>query len=206
MANLRLGVLVSGGGTNLQAIIDAIERGEVPAEIAVVISNVPTAPALQRAARHGTPAVVVNHHDFMDRAAFEQALIAQLDSRQVELVCLAGFMRVLSPVFVRRFPGRIMNIHPALLPAFKGLWGHHVHEAVIAARARVSGCTVHFVTEDVDGGPIVLQRTVPVLETDDAATLAARVLVEEHKAYPEAIRRFAAGERMTADGEAGAKT
>ena len=193
MSNLRIGVLVSGGGTNLQAIIDAVARKEIPAEVSVVISNVRTAYALQRAARHGIPATVIDHHDFPDRGTFEQALIAELESRRVQLVCLAGFMRVLSPLFVRRYAARIMNIHPALLPAFKGLWGHHVHEAVIASGTRFSGCTVHFVTEDVDGGPILVQRAVPVLESDDAATLAARVLVEEHRAYPEAIARFASG-------------
>jgi phosphoribosylglycinamide formyltransferase-1 len=193
MVVLRVGVLVSGGGTNLQAIIDAIERREVPAEIATVISNVRTAQALQRAAQHGIPTSVIDHHDFPDRTVFEQALIAELDSQRVQLVCLAGFMRVLSGVFVRHFDQRIINIHPALLPAFKGLWGHHVHEAVIASGARFSGCTVHFVTEDVDAGPIIVQRVVPVLETDDAATLAARVLVEEHGAYPEAITLYAGG-------------
>jgi phosphoribosylglycinamide formyltransferase 1 len=193
MSNLRVGVLVSGGGTNLQAIIDASERREIPAEVSVVISNIRTAYALQRAAQHGIRATVIDHHDFPDRATFEQAVIAELESRHVELVCLAGFMRVLSPLFVREYAGRVMNIHPALLPAFKGLWGHHVHEAVIASGARFSGCTVHFVTEDVDGGPIIVQRAVPVLESDDAAALAARVLVEEHKAYPEAIARFATG-------------
>lgn len=193
MAVLRVGVLVSGGGTNLQAIIDAVERREVPAEIALVISNVPGAFALQRAAQHGIPTCVIDQHDFPDRATFEQALIAELDSQRVQLVCLAGFMRVLSPVFVRHFEQRVINIHPALLPAFKGLWGHHVHEAVIASGTRFSGCTVHFVTEDVDGGPIIVQRVVPVLETDDAAALAARVLVEEHKAYPEAVALCAGG-------------
>jgi phosphoribosylglycinamide formyltransferase-1 len=193
MAVLRIGVLVSGGGTNLQAIIDAAERREIQAEIAVVISNVPAAFALQRAAQHGIPTRVIDHHDFPDRTMFEQALIAELDSQRVQLVCLAGFMRVLSPVFVHQFDRWIINIHPALLPAFKGLWGHHVHEAVIASGARFSGCTVHFVTEDVDGGPIIVQRAVPVLETDDAATLAARVLVEEHKAYPEAVALCASG-------------
>jgi phosphoribosylglycinamide formyltransferase 1 len=193
MAVLRVGVLVSGGGTNLQAIIDAIERREIPAEIATVTSNVRTAYALQRAAQRGIRTCVIDHHDFPDRTIFEQALIAELDSQRVQLVCLAGFMRVLSGVFVRHFEQRVINVHPALLPAFKGLWGHHVHEAVIASGARFSGCTVHFVTEDIDGGPIIVQRVVPVLEADDAATLAARVLVEEHEAYPEAVGLYAGG-------------
>jgi phosphoribosylglycinamide formyltransferase-1 len=190
---LRIGVLVSGGGTNLQAIIDAIERRELAAEIALVVSNVPGAAALERAVKHGIPTRVVDHHAFAGREAFEQALIAGLDQAQVGLVCLAGFMRVLTPLFVRHYAGRIMNIHPALLPAFKGLWGHHVHDAVIASGARFSGCSVHFVTADVDAGPIVVQRVVPVLDNDTAETLAARVLEQEHKAYPEAIGLFAQG-------------
>jgi phosphoribosylglycinamide formyltransferase 1 len=193
-------VLVSGGGTNLAAIIDSIERKELDAEIAVVISNNPKAFALERAAKHGIPGKVIDHRNRASREEFEQALIAELELRKVDLVCLAGFMRVLSPLIVRRFEGRIMNIHPALLPAFKGLWGHHVHEAVVASGARLSGCTVHFVTEDVDGGPIIVQRAVPVLDDDTPETLAARVLEQEHKAYPEAIGLFASG-RLQIEGK-----
>lgn len=210
MPRLRVGVLVSGTGTNLQAIINASQAEQYPAEVAVVISNVPTAPALERAARHGIPCQVIDHRQFRltricrrltergsaenyDRVRFEQALCDALDAHQVELVCLAGFMRVLTPFFVQRYPGRIMNIHPALLPAFKGLWGHHVHEAVLASGARYSGCTVHFVTEEVDGGPIILQRVVPVYDDDTPETLAARVQEQEHQLYPEAIRLFAEG-------------
>lgn len=210
MPRLRVGVLVSGTGTNLQAIINAAQAEQYPAEVTVVISNVPTAPALERAARHGIPSQVVDHRQFRltricrrltergsaenyDRVRFEQALCDALDAYQVELVCLAGFMRVLTPFFVQRYSGRIMNIHPALLPAFKGLWGHHVHEAVLASGARYSGCTVHFVTEEVDGGPIILQRVVPVYDDDTPETLAARVQEQEHQLYPEAIRLFAEG-------------
>jgi phosphoribosylglycinamide formyltransferase-1 len=196
---LRLGVLASGGGTNFQAIVDRIERKELAAEIAILVTNSPQAFALQRAAKHGIPSKVIDHHGFADRETFERALISELDARQVGLVCLAGFMRVLSPTFVRHYPERIMNIHPALLPAFKGLWGHHVHEAVIASGAKFSGCTVHFVTEDVDGGPIIVQRVVPVLDDDTPDVLAARVLEQEHIAYSEAVGLFAAG-RLKVEG------
>jgi phosphoribosylglycinamide formyltransferase-1 len=186
----RIGVLVSGSGTNLQAIIDSIERKELDAEIAIVISNIKDAYALERAKKHNIPAVVINHKDFPNREAFEKALIEELNKRKVDLICLAGFMRVLTPFFVNHFPNRIMNIHPALLPAFKGLYGHHVHEAVLKSGAKYSGCSVHFVTEDVDGGPIIVQRMVQVKDDDTPDTLAARILVEEHKAFSEAIKLF----------------
>ncbi len=186
----RIGVLVSGRGTNLQAIIDSIARKEFDAEIVVVISNVKDAYALERAKNHNIPAVVINHKDFPNRETFESALIEELDKRKVDLVCLAGFMRVLTPFFVSHYRNRIMNIHPALLPAFKGLYGHHVHEAVLKSGAKFSGCSVHFVTEDVDGGPIIVQKVVPVKDDDTPDTLAERVLVEEHKAYSEAITLF----------------
>lgn len=182
--------MVSGRGTNLQAIIDSIERKELDAEIAVVISNVKDAYALERAKNHNIPAVVINHKDFPNREAFEKALIEELDKRKVDLVCLAGFMRVLTPFFVNHYKNRIMNIHPALLPAFKGLYGHNVHKVVLQSGAKFSGCSVHFVTEDVDGGPIIVQRVVPVRDDDTPDTLAERVLVEEHKAYSEAIKLF----------------
>jgi len=190
VAKKRIGVFVSGRGTNLQAIIDAIERKEIDAEIVVVISNVKNAYALERARNHNIPAIVINHKDFPNREAFEKALIEELDKRRVDLVCLAGFMRVLTPFFVNHYKNRIMNIHPALLPAFKGLYGHHVHEAVLKSGAKFSGCSVHFVTEDVDGGPIIVQRVVPVKDDDTPDTLAERVLVEEHRAYSEAIKLF----------------
>lgn len=190
MAQKRIGVLVSGNGTNLQAIIDSIERKELDAEISVVISNIKEAFALERAKNHNIPSAVINHKDFPNREAFEKPLIEELDKRKVDLVCLAGFMRVLTPFFVSHYKNRIMNIHPALLPAFKGLYGHHVHEAVLKSGAKFSGCSVHFVTEDVDGGPIIVQRTVPVKDNDTPDTLAERILVEEHKAYSEAIKLF----------------
>lgn len=190
MAKKRIGVLVSGNGTNLQAIIDSTERKELDAEIVVVISNIKDAYALERAKNHNIPAVVINHKDFPNREAFEKALIEELDKRKADLVCLAGFMRVLTPFFVNHYKNRIMNIHPALLPAFKGLYGHHVHEAVLKSGAKFSGCSVHFVTEDVDGGPILVQRMVPVKDNDTPDTLAERILVEEHKAYSAAIKLF----------------
>ena len=187
--------LVSGNGTNLQAIIDAIESGALPARIAAVISNVPDAFALERARRHGLPHFVVDHRQYQDRAAFDRELVKIIDSSQAKLVCLCGFMRVLTPAFTGRYPGRIINIHPALLPKFggKGFYGHHVHQAVLAAGEKVSGCTVHVVDAEVDHGPIILQRSVPVLPDDTPESLAARVLVQEHFAYPEAIRLFAEG-------------
>lgn len=198
---LRLGVLVSGTGTNLQGLIDACRAGEVPAEVAVVVSNVPGAPALERARRAGVPAVVVDHRAFPAPAAFEAALRETLKGARVGLVCLAGFLRILSPAFVGAFAGRILNIHPALLPAFggKGMYGERVHQAVLASGARVSGATVHFVTEVPDGGPIVLQAAVPVLDDDTPATLAARVRREELRLYPTAVRLFAEG-RLRVEG------
>uniref|UniRef100_A0A7C3UQI0 Phosphoribosylglycinamide formyltransferase n=1 Tax=candidate division WOR-3 bacterium TaxID=2052148 RepID=A0A7C3UQI0_UNCW3 len=186
----RIGVLVSGRGTNLQAIIDACEKGEIPAEVVLVISNKKDAYALERAKRHNIPALFISHKAFPNREEFEKALIAELDKREVDLVCLAGFMRILSPYFVNHYRGRIMNIHPALLPAFKGLYGEKVHEAVLASGAKFTGCSVHFVTEDVDSGPIILQRVVEVKDDDTVETLAERVLKEEHQAYKEAIKLF----------------
>ncbi len=199
---LRIGVLVSGTGTNLQALLDACRSGEVPAETAVVISNVPGAFALERARRAGVPAVVIDHRTFPTKAAFEQALRDCLAAHRVELVCLAGFLRILSPEFVAQFAGRLMNIHPALLPAFggKGMYGERVHEAVLASGARNSGCTVHFVTAVPDAGPIILQAAVPVLDGDTPATLAARVRREELRLYPLAVRLFAEG-RLRIDGD-----
>ena len=198
---LRVGVLVSGTGTVLQALIDACRSGEVPAEIAVVVSNVPGAFALERARAAGIPAVTRDHRDFPNRAAFEAVLRTTLEDADVELVCLAGFLRILTPGFVDAFAGRIMNIHPALLPAFggKGMYGDRVHEAVLASGARLSGCTVHFVTRDADAGPIIVQTPVPVEDDDTPATLSARVRREELRAYALAVRLFAEG-RLRVEG------
>lgn len=199
---LRVGVLVSGTGSNLQALIDASRTGAIPAEIAVVISNVPTAFALERARASGIPTVVADHRAFATRTAFEAALRGALDAHRVGLVCLAGFLRILSREFVTTFSGRIMNIHPALLPAFggKGMYGERVHRAVLASGAHQSGCTVHFVTEVPDGGPIIARATVPVKAHDTPATLAARVGRAEHRLYPLAVRWFAEG-RLRLEGD-----
>jgi phosphoribosylglycinamide formyltransferase-1 len=171
----------------------------VDAELRLVISNVPDAPVLARAATLGVAAKVVNHREFPTRAEFERALIAELERFDIGLVCLAGFMRILSPVFVDRYPNRILNIHPSLLPAFAGLHGAHVHQAVIAAGVKVSGCTVHFVSNELDCGPIVVQRAIPVRDTDTPESLAVRVLVEEHRAYADAVEFFCSG-RLAVEG------
>jgi formyltetrahydrofolate-dependent phosphoribosylglycinamide formyltransferase len=198
---LRVGVLVSGTGTVLQGLIDACRRGETAAHIAVVISNVPGAFALERARAAGIPAVTLDHRAFRNRDAFETALRDTLERAGVDLVCLAGFLRILTPRFVDAFAGRIMNIHPALLPAFggKGMYGDRVHEAVLASGARLSGCTVHFVTPDPDAGPIIVQMPVPVEDGDTPATLSARVRHQELRAYPLAVRLFAEG-RLRVEG------
>jgi len=187
--------LISGGGTNLQAILDACEAGTLEAEVAVVISNRAAAYGLERARRHGIPALAVDRRTFPSDEEFNRALLSHLQAHQVELVVLAGYLRILSPEFIRTYAGRIINIHPALLPSFggPGMYGHHVHAAVLERGCKVSGCTVHFVTEGIDAGPIILQRAVPVEEDDTPETLAARVLVQEHQALPEAIRLFAQG-------------
>jgi phosphoribosylglycinamide formyltransferase-1 len=191
MPKLKLAVLVSGSGTNLQAIIDAVEENYVPAEIAVIISNKQDAYALQRASKYNIPTVFINHKDYSSREDFERAMIEEINKRQADLICLAGFMRVLTELFVSHYPNRILNIHPALLPAAKGLYGEHVHEAILNSGAKFSGCTVHFVTTDVDGGPIVIQKIVPVEDNDTPQALAERILLQEHIAYPEAIKLFA---------------
>jgi phosphoribosylglycinamide formyltransferase-1 len=189
-APLVLGVLASGRGSNLQAILDAIAAGRCPARVAVVVSDRKDAPALDRARRAGIRAVHLDPHAFPDRVTFDEAVAAVLDEHGVALVCLAGYMRVLSPAFVRRYRARILNVHPALLPAFPGL---HAQRQALERGVRVAGATVHVVDEGVDTGPIVLQGAVPVLDGDTEETLSARILVEEHRLYPEAIRLFAEG-------------
>jgi phosphoribosylglycinamide formyltransferase-1 len=200
---IRLGVLVSGRGrgTNLQAIMDACERGETKAQVVVVISANPDACAVERARRHNVEALVVDPKQFASQEDYERELVQRLQERRVDLVCLAGYMRKLSPLFIGAFRNRILNIHPALLPAFggQGMYGHHVHEAVIESGAKFSGVTVHIVDEEYDHGPIVLQTVVPVLDDDTPDTLAARVLEQEHKLYPQAIRLFAEG-RLRVEG------
>jgi phosphoribosylglycinamide formyltransferase-1 len=187
---LVLGVLASGRGSNLQAILDAIDAGRCAARVTVVISDRKDAIALERARRAGVRAVHVDPRAYPDRAAFDDAVAQVLDEHAVELVCLAGYMRVLSPGFVRRYPMRILNVHPALLPAFPGL---RAQRQALERGVRVTGATVHLVDEGVDTGPIVLQAAVPVLAGDTEETLSARILAEEHRLYPEAIRLFADG-------------
>ena len=191
--NRTLGVLISGRGSNLQAIIEAIADGRLEATLAVVISNRADAAGLERARAAGVETLVIDHRDktrFPTREDYDRALVRELQARDVRLVCLAGFMRLLSAEFVRAFPNAVLNIHPSLLPAFPGLeaqhqaWDHGV---------KVSGATVHLVTPELDAGPIVLQRAVPVREDDTPETLAARILIEEHKLYPEAIGLVLAG-------------
>lgn len=185
---LRLGVLASGGGTNLQAIIDRCQDGSLDAEIAVVITNNPDAGALDRANQAGIKNCCIDHRLFKSREDYDQALMKELRNVNVDLVVLAGFMRIISEVFLEAFPNRVINIHPALLPAFPGL---NVHQKAIDYGARFSGCTVHFVDAGVDTGPIIIQAVVPVLAGDTAKTLAARILEQEHKIYTRAIQLFA---------------
>ncbi len=189
-ARLKLGMLVSGRGSNLQAIIDANEAGRIDAAVVIVISDVADAFALERARAHGIEAAFVDPSLFKNREGFEAAIIDLLRKGDVDLVCLAGFMRLLSSHFVREFPHRIMNIHPALLPAFPGL---HVQRKALQHGAKVTGCTVHFVDEGTDTGPIIIQAVVPVLDDDTEESLAVRILKYEHQIYPRAIQLFAEG-------------
>jgi phosphoribosylglycinamide formyltransferase-1 len=188
--NRRLGVLISGRGTNLQALIDAVGTGSLDATIVVVISNRADAAGLERARRAGIETLVLDHRQWASREDYDRALLHQLRTRDVRLVCLAGFMRLFSSVMLDAFPNAILNIHPSLLPAFPGL---HPQQQALDHGVKVSGVTVHLVSADLDAGPIVVQRAVPVLEGDTAETLAARILVEEHKAYPEAVATILAG-------------
>jgi len=187
---LRVGVLASGRGSNLQAILDAAARSDFPARVVVVISDRERAQALDRARARGVPAHWLNPKDFGDRASYDEGLGRLLDEHGVGLVCLAGFMRILTPGFVRAWAGRILNVHPALLPAFPGL---HAQRQALEYGVRIAGASVHFVDEGVDTGPIVLQASVPVHADDTEESLSARILVEEHRLYPEAIRLFALG-------------
>lgn len=198
MSRLKLGVLISGRGSNLQALIDAGTTPGFPAEIALVLSNKADAYGLERAAKAGIATAVVSHRDFpRDKQGFETAMDAALRAAGVELVCLAGFMRLLSPWFVGQWHDKLINIHPSLLPSFKGL---DTHERALEAGVRFHGCTVHFVRPAMDEGPIVAQAAVPVLPGDDAHSLAERVLESEHKLYPHAVRLLAEG-RARVEGE-----
>jgi len=194
MGMLTIGVLISGRGSNLQAIIDAVARGEITGRLAVVISNKPDAFGLERARKHGIETLFIPSKG-KERTGFEQELAEALESRGVELVCLAGFMRVLSPYFIRRFKHRIMNIHPALLPSFPG---EDAQRQAFDYGVKVSGCSVHFVDEGVDTGPVIVQIPVDVRDEDTADTLADRILAQEHRAYPMAIQLFAEGRLQVA--------
>lgn len=187
---LRVGVLVSGRGSNLQAIIDASEAGKLDAAVVLVVSDVVDAYALERARKHSIPPVFVDPKARASREAFDRELISVLTKHEVDLVCLAGYMRVLSPRFIKHFHHRIMNIHPALLPAFPGL---HVQRKALQHGVKFSGCTVHFADEGVDTGPIIIQAVVPVFDDDTEEVLAARILKYEHQIYPRAIQLFAEG-------------
>jgi phosphoribosylglycinamide formyltransferase-1 len=190
MAKLRVGVLISGRGSNMAALIEAAKAADYPAEIAVVVSNVAGAPGLKIAQAAGVATAAIPHKGFPDRESFDRAVSAELEKHGVGLVALAGFMRIQSPWFPAHWKDRIINIHPSLLPAFPGL---HVQQQAIDAGARISGCTVHFVTADLDAGPIIAQAAVPVLADDTADTLAARILRQEHRLYPTVVRWFAEG-------------
>ena len=187
---------MSGRGSNLQAIIDNIEKGALSAEIAVVISDQEDAYALERARKHKIPAVHIDAKKHKTRDAYDAALVGELKKRTVDLVCLAGFMRIVTPVLIKAFPNRILNIHPSLLPAFPGL---HVQKKALNHGVKFSGCTVHFVDEGVDTGPIIIQAVVPVLDNDTENSLSERILKQEHKIYSRAIQLFAEG-RLTIEG------
>lgn len=197
---VRAGVLASGRGSNLQAIIDAIEAGQVDAKIVLVLSNKKDAVALERARTHGLTDVFLDPKPFAGQAdsreAYDRAVLDVLRKHDVELVLLAGYMKIVTPVLVKAYENRMMNIHPSLLPSFPGL---DVQKKALEHGAKLSGCTVHFVTEGVDEGPIIIQAAVPILEGDTSETLAARILVEEHKIYPKAVQLYAEG-RLKVDG------
>jgi phosphoribosylglycinamide formyltransferase-1 len=196
MARLKVGVQISGRGSNLQALIDACRDPGFPAEIVCVVSNVPEVQGLARARAAGIPAVTVPHRAFPDRESFQAELTRTFQAHGVELICSAGFMRVLTPSFFETWRDRVINIHPSLLPSFPGL---HTHERALAAGCRFGGCTVHFVNAELDAGPIIVQAAVPIRADDTPDTLAARVLVEEHRIYPAALRWIAEG-RVRIDG------
>lgn len=208
MARMKIAVLISGRGSNLQALIDAeaAAKDDCPWETVLVLSNNAEAQGLERARRAGIPTHVVDHRDFEDRATFDAEMTRAIEAAGAELVCLAGFMRLLSDEFVDYWRDRLINIHPSLLPAFKGL---DVQQRAIDRGVRFSGCTVHYVRRDMDTGPIIIQAVVPILPDDDAAALAARILIEEHRIYPLAVRWIAEGrariqqERVRIDGIGG---
>jgi len=187
MDRTKLGILISGRGSNMMAIVTACEAGTVPAEVAVVISNRADAPGIEWARERGLATAVLPQRDFPDREAHDRAIVSRLQQAGVEWVCLAGYMRLLSRAFIAAYPSRVLNIHPALLPSFPGL---HGQQDALEWGAKVSGCTVHLVDVELDHGPIVVQRAVPVDDADDVDTLSARILEQEHRAYPEALAKL----------------
>lgn len=186
----RLGVLISGGGSNLQALIDACAAPGFPAEVGVVVSNVPTASGLERARKVGIPTIALDHKTFARRDEFDAELLGALRSHQVEIVCLAGFMRLVGNGLLAAFPGGVLNIHPSLLPAFPGL---HGPRQAVKQGVKIAGCTVHFVDAGLDSGPVIVQAAVPVMPDDSEETLAARILAQEHRIYPLAVRWLCEG-------------
>lgn len=194
----RVGILISGRGSNMTALIEATKDPSYPAEIVLVLANRPDAGGLERAAAAGIATLAINHKAYPDRQPFEEAVDAALREHGVEIVCLAGFMRVLTPWFISRWHGRLINIHPSLLPAHRGL---HTHRRALEDGVSRHGATVHFVVPELDAGPLIAQGSVPVLPNDSEDTLAARVLVEEHRLYPEALARVARGEAVLHEGE-----
>ncbi len=186
----RIAVLLSGRGSNFRALYKATKEGKIPAEIVLVITDKKDAPGAESAREYGIETLYFRRKDYPDRVSFDMAIADAIEERNIDLICLAGYMRILTPEFVRRFKGRIMNIHPALLPAFPGL---HAQKQAIDYGVRYSGATVHFVDEGVDSGPIILQAVVPVYQDDTEETLAERILKEEHRIYPEAVRLFFEG-------------
>jgi len=197
MHKVKLGVLVSGRGSNLQAIIDNIEKGLLPAEIVIVISDQPDAYSLERARKHNIPAIHISEKEYRGkRDDYDAVLVTEFQKKNVELVCLAGFMRIITPTLIKAYPNRILNIHPALLPAFPGL---HVQKAALDHGVKFSGCTVHFVDEGMDTGPIIIQAVVPILDNDTVDSLSERILRQEHKIYSRAIKLYAEG-RLKTDG------
>jgi phosphoribosylglycinamide formyltransferase-1 len=188
---MRIGILISGRGSNMVALVNAVKDGRIPdSEITLVVSDQPHAPGVRAATEQGVETIVIERRG-RSRQEHDREILSALTEQRVELVCLAGYMRLLSPVFFEQYAGRTLNIHPSLLPSFPGL---DAQKQALAHGVRWTGCTVHFVDETLDGGPIILQRAVPVLEDDDEATLSARILAEEHKAYPEAVARIVRGD------------
>lgn len=187
---INIAVFISGSGTNLQSIIDNVENGKVDAKIALVLSNEPDAYGLVRAERHNIPTAVINHIDYKTRDDFDKAVIDLLENYDVDLICLAGFMRLLTPILLKKYSKRVINIHPAILPSFAG---SHGQEDAFEYGVKFSGCTVHLVDEGVDTGPIIIQAVVPVMQDDTIETLKERILAQEHKIYPQAIQYFAEG-------------